>query len=688
MNACDLSHEPRRCGDAETRKSISLLLQSVVLLLLSSSSAFAQSVEWRFLDLLNVDGVSGHESNVREAIRRQLPPWATPRVDELGNLIVTIGSGSPQIAFIAALDEPGYVVSRITEDGYLRLHRHTARVQNPLLDQFFLGQPVVVRTSSGKLVAGVTATSSTHLRGLSPAAEVARIKTVHDLWVDVGAESAADVEKLGIRMLDPVSLRDRAEPLAGARVAGYAAQLRAGAITLLEVVRPFFSDTPAARGTLTLAWITQSQFGGRGLARLARTIKPDEAVILTPDPPNARPPAEWEQTRMRYVPIPALFGETPVQVVSAADIDAVANRLRADASLQQRSNAAGAVGGGAFVGHSAPGDDMLKSLIEIAGVSGHEIPVREAIARHLPPWATAQVDAKGNLTVNFGEGGKELVFVAHMDEVGFEVTAIRDDGTAAVRARGGMYLSLYEAHPMFVVAGGKRIPAVMTPRRDYANATTSQPEIEALSLYFGTSSAAETRALGVAEGQPATIRKKLDLLGPHRASGRSMDDRAGSTALLLALKQIDPKLVKNRVTFAWVVEEETGLNGAAFLASRMKPDHVFAVDTFVSTDAPLDVQHLAHAELGKGAVLRGMDSRTVAPAATIDRIVSIAREANIPLQIGVTQGGTDASAFSAGGAVDVGLSWPGRYSHSPVEVIDRRDLEALAKLIATLARMF
>jgi putative aminopeptidase len=120
----------------------------------------------------------------------------------------------------------------------------------------------------------------------------------------------------------------------------------------------------------------------------------------------------------------------------------------------------------------------------------------------------------------------------------------------------------------------------------------------------------------------------------------------------------------------------------------MKPDHAFAVDTFASTDAPLDVQHLAHAELGKGAVLRGMDSRTVAPATTIDRIVTIARDANIPLQIGVTQGGTDASAFSAGGAVDVGLSWPGRYSHSPVEVIDRRDLEALAKLIAELARRF
>jgi putative aminopeptidase FrvX len=177
-------------------------------------------------------------------------------------------------------------------------------------------------------------------------------------------------------------------------------------------------------------------------------------------------------------------------------------------------------------------------------------------------------------------------------------------------------------------------------------------------------------------------------LAGTRATGRAMDDRAGSTALLLALQQIDPEKVHNRVTFAWAVEEETGLTGAAFIATRMKPDYAFAVDTFVSTDAPLDVQHLAHAELGKGAVLRGMDSRTVVPAATIDRIVTLAADGSIPLQIGVTQGGTDASAFSAGGAIDVGLSWPGRYSHSPVEVIDRRDLESLAKLIATLALEF
>ncbi|MBK5257833.1 MAG: peptidase M42, partial [Vicinamibacteria bacterium] len=88
---------------------------------------------------------------------------------------------------------------------------------------------------------------------------------------------------------------------------------------------------------------------------------------------------------------------------------------------------------------------------------------------------------------------------------------------------------------------------------------------------------------------------------------------------------------------------------------------------------------------GAGAVLRGLDNRTLVPAEVIDRITGLARENKIPLQIGVTGGGTDASPFSAKGAIDVGLSWPGRYSHSPVEVMDRRDLESLTRLIVVLA---
>ena len=142
------------------------------------------------------------------------------------------------------------------------------------------------------------------------------------------------------------------------------------------------------------------------------------------------------------------------------------------------------------------------------------------------------------------------------------------------------------------------------------------------------------------------------------------------------------------MTFAWSVEEETGLAGASFIAEKKKFDTAFAIDTVVSSDTPVDSRRLAYAPLGKGAVLRGLDNRTLVPAEVMDRIMALAKEGEIPLQIGVTGGGTDAAPFSAKGSVDVGLSWPGRYSHSPVEVMDRRDLESLTRLLVVLAQKY
>jgi putative aminopeptidase FrvX len=290
--------------------------------------------------------------------------------------------------------------------------------------------------------------------------------------------------------------------------------------------------------------------------------------------------------------------------------------------------------------------------------------------------------------VTFGSGGKPLVFVAHMDEVGFDITRINPDGTASVRTRGGMYLSLWEAHPVLVQTAKGEVAAIMAPRPSYTTASEAQPDRDALFVYFGTSSAAETTALGVDVGQPLTIRKQFMRLGEHRGTGRAMDDRVGSTALLLALAKIDPKTVPNQITFAWSVEEETGLVGASHLAANMKVDTAFGVDTFVTTDTPVDIQRLAGAKLGRGAVLRMLDSRTIVQPHVADRIIAIAKAANIPLQLGTTSGGFDSSAFSAGGAIDVGISWPGRYSHSPVEVLDLRDLDTLVHLILALAREY
>lgn len=694
---------------------IKIVVVALALVLISPGVARADTTAQRLLSLVAVPGISGYEAPVREAIEMLLPTSARVRADNLGNIVLRMGNGSPHTLIVAPLDESGLVVSAITGDGYLRVHRHTSAPGPRLATQYVIGQPVLIRTAAGGQVPGVTATPSTHLRAFRDPVDDARVQALDDIWIDVGAASRAEVEKLGIRLLDSMSLRDRGLALGATQVSGVAASSRAAALALAEVVRR--SSGRAATGSVTLAWATQTEYGNRGLLRLLETLKPDRLIVLRGSPnPGEQPrgavgqpgtgpvvregginlPDKWKAVAVRTAHVPVLFAQSPVETVDGRDVDAmaewIAKEMGAPPLAPPENDPPRAVDPSGPPAGAKPGPagnlDLLGALIERYGVSGAEAPVREEIMRRMPAWAKPQVDERGNVVVTFGSGGKPLVFVAHMDEVGFEITSIADDGSAAIRPRGGMYLSLYEAHPALVQTPKGMVNAVIAPRTGYTTAKEPQPAPNAMFVYFGTGSAAETSALGVATGQTLTIRKQFARLGAQRATGRAMDDRVGSAALLLALQQIDPKTVSNQITFAWTVEEETGLAGAAHLATKLKPDTAFAIDTFVSSETPVDTERLARAEPGRGAVLRILDSRTIVPPHIVDRIVAIARGGKIPLQLGTTSGGTDASAFSEGGAIDVGLSWPGRYSHSPVEVMDARDLDALVSLIVALARQY
>ena len=592
-----------------------------------------------------------------------------------------------------------------------------------------MGQPVLIRTASSAYVNGVTATPSTHLRSTRLPGTDSATRSVDDLFVDVGAASSEEVAARGIRLLDAVTLRERVAKLAGTEVAGIATSARAGAVALVEIANRLGATRP--QGTLTLAWTAQAFFGQRGLQRLVESEKPDRLIAFTGALPPGKdgagstgeagggplvreddtlfaasaatlstrlqkrtsaelPHASPRGLETHVIAIPSRYAQTPAEIVDAQDVEAAARLVAEAAGL-------GALGVMTPLPPSPeppaatfaePDLRLLAGLVRAYGVANHEEPVRAEVLRRLPAWAKSEVDKKGNVIVRFGQGGKRVLFVAHTDEVGFEIASINDNGTATVRPQGGMYFSLYEAHPVMVHTVDGPREAVLAPRRNYASSTSLEPELSALLLDTGARSRAQAESLGFAVGQSITPRKDLVKLGDQRASARSLDDRNGSTALLQALSRLDPKTVRNQVTFAWSVEEETGLSGAAFIAEKEKFDTVFAVDTFVSSDTPLDSRRLAYAPLGKGAVLRGLDNRTLVSPEVMDRVVSMAKENAIPLQIGVTGGGTDASPFSSKGAVDAGLSWPGRYSHSPVEVMDRRDLESLTRLLVVLAQKY
>ena len=114
--------------------------------------------------------------------------------------------------------------------------------------------------------------------------------------------------------------------------------------------------------------------------------------------------------------------------------------------------------------------------------------------------------------------------------------------------------------------------------------------------------------------------------------------------------------------------------------------HAYAIDTFVSSDTPLESPTFALAPLGRGPVLRASDDGMIVMPDERARIISVAHNAGIRIQVGTTKGATDVDPFVTRGAIGAQLGWPGRYSHSPAEVLDLNDLESLARLIQALAQ--
>ena len=223
--------------------------------------------------------------------------------------------------------------------------------------------------------------------------------------------------------------------------------------------------------------------------------------------------------------------------------------------------------------------------------------------------------------------------------------------------------------------------------RDSTADTVLKRTPPALRADVGTASRDETAALGIRVGHTLTMPKRYVRLAGTRATGRSFDDRVGSTAQVLAVRRLDPARLRHTVIFIWSVREEIGLEGAQAAANALglRPIRVHAIDTFVSADSPLEPQNFALAPLGHGAVARALDNSSVTSPARVDSLVALARSQGIPLQVGTTNGGNDGSVFAEYGVPDVPIGWPLRYSHSPVETIDLRDVASLAQVIQAVA---
>jgi putative aminopeptidase len=672
---------------------------------------------------------------------------------------VTVGSGAPHRLIVAAIDEPGYVVSGITPDGFLRVQRLPQTPPNAAFDLLHAAQPAWVITRDGKRVAGVFAGLSVHLESLR--LNPPKMSDLDQMYVDIGAASSEEVRAAGVDILDSVPLQRQSFPV-GQGWAGPAVGDRFGCEALLHIAERLKESKKP--GTTTIAFVTQQWTGGRGLNRILEEIRPDEMIYVgrvraggaatgnstagnspgeNPAPgsgvllgvndaahPNGfaselQTTAEKERLPFRIVTapgpriasyakansfperfailgIPTRWAVTPAEYLSGSDSSNLARLIEAYLDIPApRPMGHGGGGGSAFRGEVP----VLVDLSKAYGASGHEEEVRKAVLNRLDPrlQKKVQADTAGNLTLHLGDGKADaktpkILIVAHMDEIGYQVRSVEPDGRLLVDVLGGGYTEYFLGHVVLVhKSDGTTSGGVLElpdgwerPGFEWPHGPRAFFE-EPAHVYVGTRSAEETQRLGIKSGDWITIPKQYRPLLGTRANARSFDDRVGCAALIQAVQALGPDLPGRDVTFVWSTQEEVGLKGAAVVAERMAkegktPDFVFAIDTFVSSDSPLESKRFADAEIGKGFVIRAVDNSNIAPREYVERVINLAHENSIPVQYGVTGGGNDGAVFQRYGSVDIPLGWPLRYSHSPGEVIDTRDVDALARIITVLAK--
>ncbi|MBN1422151.1 MAG: M42 family metallopeptidase [Planctomycetes bacterium] len=332
--------------------------------------------------------------------------------------------------------------------------------------------------------------------------------------------------------------------------------------------------------------------------------------------------------------------------------------------------------------------DLLRELCEVPGPPGREERVRELVIRELEPVVDEiRTDAMGNVIARrAGKGGPRLMVAAHMDEIGFMITHVDDNGFLRFIPLGGFDAKTLVAQSV-VVHGRRDIPGVLGSKPIHIMSEEEKkaaPKIEDFFIDVGLPK--EEVLERVAPGDVATRAPQFREIG-GMINGKSFDDRLGLFLLIEAVRSA--RDVKAEVFAVASVQEEVGLRGAQVATRAVEPDVGIALDVTLANDVPDAKPHEQITKLGGGAAIKVMDSSVLATPALVAFMRRIAEEEEIPHQMEILpRGGTDTAAmqrFGKGAAAGC-ISVPTRYVHSVIEMCHRRDIEAGIRLLEAVIR--
>ncbi len=330
---------------------------------------------------------------------------------------------------------------------------------------------------------------------------------------------------------------------------------------------------------------------------------------------------------------------------------------------------------------------LLKSICEIAGAPGYEKRIRDLVIREVSPLIDSlKVDNMGNvITLKKGvknPDGKKVMVAAHMDEIGFIVSHIDDNGFVRFQTLGGFDPKTLTAQRV-IIHGREDVIGVMGSKPIHVMSPEERTKVAKVSDYFidlGMSKEEVDKVVAI--GDPITRERELIEMGDC-VNCKSIDNRVSVFILIETLRNL--KDHPYDVYGVFTVQEEVGIRGANVSAHTINPDFGFGLDTTIAFDLPGAQPHEMVTKLGEGTAIKILDASTICDYRMVAYMKEVANKNEIKWQPEIlVAGGTDTAGvqrMGKDGAISGAVSIPTRHLHQVIEMAHKDDIQASIDLL-------
>lgn len=340
--------------------------------------------------------------------------------------------------------------------------------------------------------------------------------------------------------------------------------------------------------------------------------------------------------------------------------------------------------------------ELLKEITDAPGVSGYEREVRNVIRKHMEDITTIESDKLGSIICK-KQGSSEspkIMLAGHMDEIGFMVKFITDEGFIKFSSLGGWWNQVILSQRVVIKTSKGDVPGIVGSKPPHILSDDERNKVvkrEDMFIDVGAANADEAKDdFGIRPGDPIIPVSPFQVLQNGKTYlAKAWDDRVGCALFIDAIKELANEDHPNTVYGVGTVQEEVGLRGARTSAWAIQPDVGIALEVSIAGDVPGVKKEESQDAMGKGPSILVYDASMIPNLKLRDLMIDTAKENEIPSQLSVMErGGTDAGAIhiTMRGAPSIVIGVPCRYIHSHAGIIHREDYDNTVKLLVAVIK--